>query len=156
MLVIDDAKVLISAYRFIEKNCDLINEFVYKHAINFGPSPEYCSTYDVTNNIINLIERKNRLINLKLIIDELVQSLNKEDRLIILSKMRYDLSIKSFCQIFEMPSVRTAFRRIQTALEHFTLRANNSQYREKLEYLLDNEQWIVAMRTARFQKNVCV
>ena len=64
MLDINDAKVLISAYRYIEKNCDLINEFVYKHAVNFGPSPEYCSTYDVTNNIINLIERKNRLINL--------------------------------------------------------------------------------------------
>ena len=73
MLVINDAKVLISAYRLIERNCDLINEFVYKHAINFGPSPEYCTTFDVTNNIINLIERKNRLINLKLIIDPLTK-----------------------------------------------------------------------------------
>ena len=74
MVIIDDAKVLISAYRFIEKNCDLINEFVYKHAVNFGPAPEYCSTYDVTNHIINLIERKNRLINFKLIIDELINN----------------------------------------------------------------------------------
>ena len=157
MLVINDAKVLISAYRFIEKNCDLISEFVYKHAINFGPSPEYCSTYSVTNNIINLIERKNRLINLKLIIDELVNSLNNEDKMIILSKMRFDLSMQSFCELFEMPSMRTAFRRIQTALEHFTRRANNSPYKEKLEYLLDNETWIVAMRREQFrQKEVCV
>lgn len=156
MLVINDAKVLISAYRFIEKNCDLINEFVYKHAINFGPSPEYCSTYDVTNNIINLIERKNRLINLKLIIDELVDSLSKEDKLIILSKMRFNLSMKSFCQVFEMSSVRTAFRRIQAALEHFTRRANNSPYKEKLEYLLDNEHWIIALRRELLQQEVCV
>ena len=156
MLVINDAKVLISAYRFIEKNCDLINEFVYKHAINFGPSPEYYSTYDVTNSIINLIERKNRLINMKLIIDKLVDELSKNDKLIILSKMRFDLSMQSFCEMFDMPSVRTAFRRVQTALEHFLRKANNSDYKEKLEYLLDNEDWIVALRHEQIKKEVCV
>jgi hypothetical protein len=155
MLDINDAKVLISAYRFIEKNCDLINEFVYKHATNFGPAPEYCSTYDVANNIIDLMERKNRLINLKLIIDELVTELNNADKLIILSKMRFNLSMKSFCQLFQMSSTRTAFRRIQSALEHFTMHANNSPYKEKLEYLLDNEHWIVAMRREQVEKNVC-
>ena len=155
MLVINDAKVLISAYRYIEKNCNLINEFVYKHATNFGPSPEYCSTYDVTNNIINLIERKNRLINLKLMLDDLVSGLNRTDKLIILSKMRFDLSMKSLCETFQIPSVRTAFRRVQTALEHFTMHANNSQYKEKLEYLLDNEHWIIAMRREQAEKNVC-
>lgn len=152
MLVINDAKVLISAYRFIEKNCDLINEFVYKHAINFGPSPEYCSTFDVTNNIINLIERKNRLINLKVIMDQLVDSLDVQDKQIILAKMRYNLSMKSFCQVFEISSTRTAFRRIQTALEHFTLRANSSPYKEKMEYLLDNENFIMAMRKRQVQE----
>jgi len=155
-VIIDDSKVLISAYRFIERNCDLINEFVYKHAINFGPSPEYCSTYDVTNNIINLIERKNRLINLKLIMDQIVDELNEDDKMVILSKMRYNLSMKSFCEMFEISSMRTAFRRVQTALEHFTMYANSSPYRQKLEYLLDNEQWIMAMRRDYLQKEVCV
>ena len=64
--------------------------------------------------------------------------------------------MKSFCEVFEMSSVRTAFRRIQTALEHFTRRANNSKYREKLEYLLDNESWIVAMRQEQLKQEVCV
>ena len=155
MLVINDAKILISAYRFIEKNCELINEFVYKHAINFGPSPEYCSTYDVTNNIINLMERKNRLINLKLMIDEIVSNLNKNDKMVILAKMKFDVSIKTMCQMLEISSMRTAFRRIQSALEHFTMRANNSQYKEKLEYLLDNEHWIIALRKEQLEKNVC-
>lgn len=155
-MIIDDAKVLISAYRFIERNCDLINEFVYKHAVNFGPSPEYCSTYDVTNHIINLIERKNRLINLKLIMDEIVSELSEADKMIIIAKMRYNLTMKSFCQVFEISSVRTAFRKVQLALEHFTMRANSSPYRQKLEYLLDNEQWIVNIRRAQLKKEVCV
>ena len=64
--------------------------------------------------------------------------------------------MKSFCQIFEISSIRTAFRRIQTALEHFTLRANNSPYKEKLEYLLDNESWIVALRQEQLKQEVCV
>lgn len=156
MLVINDAKVLISAYRLIEKNCDLINEFVYKHAINFGPSPEYCTTYDVTNSIINLMERKNRLINLKLIMDELVSDLNLDDKKIILAKMRFNLSIKSLCEVLNISSMRTAFRRIQTALEHFTMRANNSHYKEKLEYLLENEHWIASMRAEQLEQNICL
>ena len=156
MLIINDAKVLISAYRLIERNCDLINEFVYKHAINFGPSPEYCSTYDVTNNIINLMERKNRLINLKLMIDEIVSSLNPEDKKIISAKMRFNLSIKSLCEALEIPSMRTACRRIQLALEHFTMHANNSAYKKKLEYMLDNEHWIASMREEQLEKNVCL
>ena len=156
MLIINDAKVLISAYRLIERNCDLINEFVYKHAINFGPSPEYCSTYDVTNNIIDLMERKNRLINLKLMIDEIVSSLNPEDKKVISAKMRFNLSIKSLCQVLEIPSMRTAFRRIQTALERFTMHANSSPYKEKLEYLLDNENFIVALRKQQVQQELYV
>ena len=84
--------------------------------------------------------------------DQLVNGLSIQDRQIILAKMRYNLSIKSFCQVFEISSTRTAFRRIQSALEHFTLRANSSPYREKLEYLLDNENFIIAMRKHQTQE----
>ena len=155
MLFLEDSKTLISAYRFIEKNCDLIDEFVYKHSINFGPSPEYYSTYDVTNNIIDLIERKNRLINLKLMIDELISTLNIEDRKIILAKMRYNLSMSTLCQMLQIPSLRTAFRRMNKALNNFTLHANNSQYKEKLEYVLDHEYWISNIRKNIQEKNLC-
>ena len=155
MLVINDTKVLISAYRFIEKNCDLINEFVYRHAVNFGPSPEYYTTQDVTNNILDLMERKNRLINLKLMIDEIVAGLNSADKAIILAKMRFDLSMKSLCEVLQITSMRTAFRRVQTALEHFTIRANNSKFKNKLEYMLDNENWIATMRRSQMETNVC-
>ena len=102
------------------------------------------------------MERKNRLINLKLIIDDLVSTLNQTDKLIILAKMRFDLSMKSLCEMFQIPSLRTAFRRVQSALEHFTRHANNSCYKEKLEYLLDNEHWIITMRRAQVEKNVCI
>ena len=155
MLLKSDAKVLIMAYRWIEKNCNLIDEFVYKHSINFGPSPEYCSTYDVTNNIIDLIERKNRLINLKLILDELIDELSVEDKKILLAKMKFNLSMKLICEAFKMPSLRTAFRRIDKAIQSFTIHANNSQYKAKLEYMLDKEYWTANIRKNMEEKNVC-
>jgi len=69
--------------------------------------------------------------------------------------MRFDLSMKSLCEMFQISSLRTAFRRVQSALEHFTMHANNSKYKEKLEYLLDNEDWIVAMRREQLEKHAC-
>ena len=94
---------------------------------------------------------------MKLIVDELVDGLSKNDKLIILAKMRFDLSMKSICQIFQISSLRTAFRRIQTAFEHFTMHINNSKYKEKLEFLLDNEEFIIAIRKSELeQKNACV
>ncbi len=155
-MLINDSKTLITAYRWIEKNCDLIDEFVYKHAVNFGPSPEFCSTYDVTSNIIDLIERKNRLINLKLMIDDLINGLDVQDKKIILAKMRYNLTMETFCKLMSIPSMRTGFRRINKALQHFTIHANNSPYRKKLEHILDNEYWISNIRKNMSESKVCV
>lgn len=154
MLIIEDMKVLVSAYRFIERNCDLIDEFVYKHAVNFGPSPEYCSTYDVTNNIIDLMERKNRLINFKLMIDELVNSLSVEERKIIVAKMRYNLSMVSACKVLQLPSLRTAFRKMKSAMENLTELANNSKYQKRLSFMLNNEEWLTNLRE-RIVESAC-
>ena len=88
--------------------------------------------------------------------DEIVSQLNQQDKMIIAAKMRFDLSMKSLCKVFQIPSVRTAFRRVQSALEHFTMRVNASKYKEKLEYVLDNEHWIASMRSHQLEENVCV
>lgn len=155
MLIMEDVKTLISAYRFIENNCELIDEFVYKHAVNFGPSPEYYSTFDVTNNIIDLMERKNRLINFKLMIDELVNSLSVEDRMIIIAKMRYNLSMVSMCKVLKLPSLRTAFRKMKTALENLQQIVNNSRYKQRFEYMLNNEGWIANLKKRELE-SACV
>lgn len=154
MLIMEDVKTIISAYRFIENNCEMIDEFVYKHAINFGPSPEYCSTFDVTNNIIDLMERKNRLINFKLMIDELVNSLSVEDRKVIIAKMRYNLSMVSMCKVLQLPSLRTAFRMMKSAMENLQQAVNNSKYRQRFECMLNNETWIANLRARELENAI--
>lgn len=146
MLEICDAKTLISAYKFIEKTCNAIDEFIYKHAINYGPDPEISSTYDVVNNIVDLMERKNKLIRLKDVIDNVIQSLNVTDKQILIIKMRYRTSAKDLQKILKLPSERTTFRKIEHALASFTMHLNNSKYAKLIEDLIESENWIYKIK----------
>jgi len=146
MLDLYDAKTLISAYSYIERTCDAINDFIYKHAVNFGPNPETTTTYDVLNNIINLMERKNRLINLKNIIDEVVAGMSQTNKQIIILKMRYMPSIKTIQKVLNISSERTAFRRITEAVNSFLRHLNNSNKLQKVEDIIMSENWIVKIK----------
>ena len=146
MLDISDGKTLISAYKFIERTCNAIDEFILKHAINYGPDPEFSSTYDVVNNIVNLMERKNKLIKLKNIIDNTIQSLNVLDRQILIIKMRFKVNTKNLQAILKLPSERTTFRKIEHALASFTMHLNQSEYAKLIENLIEDEGWIYRIK----------
>ena len=135
MLDLSDGKALISAYKFIERTCNAIDEFIFKHAINYGPDPDVSSTYDVVNNIVDLMERKNKLIKLKQVIDDTVQSMSKLDKQILILKMRFRLNVKNMQAILKLSSERTAFRKIENALASFTRRLNENEYAKILKNL---------------------
>lgn len=146
MLSISDGKALISAYKFIERTCNAIDEFIFKHAINYGPDPEVSSTYDVVNNIVNLMERKNKLIKLKNIIDDTLQSLNVSDRQILIIKMRFRVNVKNLQAILKFSSERTTFRKIEHALASFITHLNKSEHAKLIEDLIENEGWIYRIK----------
>lgn len=146
MLDLSDGKALISAYKFIERTCNAIDEFIFKHAINYGPDPDVSSTYDVVNNIVNLMERKNKLIKLKQVIDDTVQSMSKLDKQILILKMRFRLNVKNMQAILKLSSERTAFRKIDNALASFTRRLNENEYAKNIKNLIENEGWILRIK----------
>lgn len=146
MLDLYDAKTLISAYKYIERTCNAIDEFIFKHAINYGPDPEYSSTYDVINNIVNLMERKNKLIKLKDTIDETVKSMKPIDRKILIIRMRFRTSVKNLQKILSLPSERTTFRRLEHAIESFQLHLNATEYAEQIKNIIGSENWIYNIR----------
>lgn len=146
MLDLADAKALISSYKYIERTCDAIDEFIFKHAINYGPDPEMCSTMDVINNIMDLMERKIKLIKLKNIIDDSVTNLNELDRQIIIIKMRFRTNVKNMQNILKLPSERTTFRRLNGAVDNFLEMLNNSNCVEDVEDIMRSENWIVRIR----------
>ena len=97
------------------------------------------------NNIIDLMTRKNQLINLKLIMDAAIDRLDDNDKKVIYLKTRYSLSTTDLCEVLEVKE-RTVFRRVEHAIGALTSVLNKSKYIDKLESIMNDEFWIVSMR----------
>ncbi len=145
MIDIYDSEAIVKIYRMLGKRCEAIDRYINNHAFYFGPSTSDYGSLDVCNNIIDLITRKNQLINLKVIVDNAIKSLSIDDKKILYIKMKYSISILELCGILELKE-RTAFRHIERAFYHLTEALNKSKYIEKLEKILDSEIWISDIR----------
>ncbi len=141
MIDIYDSEALIKIYRLLRKKCDAIDKFIHNHALYFGPCTAEYGALDVCNNIIELMTRKNQLINLKIIIDKAIESLNEKDKKILFIKINYNLQMNEICGILDLKE-RTAFRRIEKAFENLAEALNNSKYYVKLQKIIDSEDWI--------------
>lgn len=141
MIDVYDSEALIKAYRLLRKKCDAIDKFINNHALYFGPCTAEYGSLDVCNNIIELMTRKNQLINLKIILDKAIKSLPDKDKKILLIKINYNLQMNEICGILELKE-RTAFRRIEKAFENLADSLNNSKYYTKLIEIINKEEWI--------------
>ena len=141
MIDVYDSETLIKIYKLIGKKCDAIDKFITNHALYFGPCTAEYGALDVYNNIIELMTRKNQLINLKIILDNALKTLNEKDKKILLIKMNYNIQISEICGILELKE-RTAFRHIEKAFENLADALNKSKYARKLERIIDSEDWI--------------
>ena len=141
MISIYDSEAIVKIYRLLKKKCEAIDKFINNNALYFGSSTAEFGSIDVCNNIIDLMTRKNQLINLKIIVDSAIRSLCEKDKQILFIKMNYTISMGEICGILELKE-RTAFRRIEHAFSSLAEALNRSKYIEKLERILTSEQWI--------------
>lgn len=141
MIDIYDSETIVKIYTLLEKKCDVIDKFIENHAFYFGSSSDDFGSLDVCNNIIELMNRKNQLINLKIIIDNAFNKLDDKDKKILLIKMNYNLSISEICGILDVGE-RTAFRRIENAFSHLADNLNGSKYSDKFKKIIEGEEWI--------------
>ncbi len=141
MIDIYDSETLVKIYRLLRKKCEAIDRFINNHALYFGPCTAEYGSLDVCNNIIELMTRKNQLINLKIIIDSAIKTLSEKDKKILFIKMNYSLQMSEICGVLDLKE-RTAFRRIEKAFENLTDALNKSKYLNKLCKIIDSEDWI--------------
>jgi len=141
MIDIYDSEALVKIYRLLRKKCEAIDKFIENHALYFGPCTAEYGALDVCNNIIELMTRKNQLINLKIIIDKAINTLNEKDKKILFIKMNYNLQMNEICGILELKE-RTAFRHVEKAFEHLAEALNESKYIAKLQRIIQKEEWI--------------
>ena len=145
MIDIYDSETIIKCYSLLSKKCDIIDKFIKNHALYFGPCTAEYGAEDVCNNIIELMQRKNQLINLKIIVDSALKRLDEQDRKILYIKMNYKITMAELCGILQLKE-RTAFRRIERAYENLAAALNKSKYNEKLYSLISEENWLCAIK----------
>ena len=162
MIDIYDSEAIVKVYRLLNKKCDAIDKFIHNHALYFGPCTAEYGADDVCNNIIELMERKNQLINLKIIVDNAIKTLTDQDKKVLYIKMHYKISMAELCGILSLKE-RTAFRRIEKAYENLAEALNRSKYVSKLIKLLNEEDWLISVRFSvkerkmsyRCKENLC-
>lgn len=147
MIDIYDSEAIIKIYRLLNKKCEAIDRFINNHALYFGTNSYEFGSLDVCNNILDLMSRKNQLINLKLIVDSAIHGLSEKDKQVLFIKMNYSLSMEEICGILDLKE-RTAFRRIEHAFSNLAEALNKSKYCNRLERILFNEQWIMDIKNS--------
>ena len=136
-----DSEAIIKIYNLLGKKCEIIDKFINNHALYFGTNSYEFGSLDVCNNILDLMARKNQLINLKLIVDSAIKCLCEKDKQVLFIKMNYNISMEELCGVLELKE-RTAFRRIEHAFSNLADALNKSKYVNKLERILFKEEWI--------------
>lgn len=145
MIDIYDSEAIVKIYRLLAKKCDALDKFINNHAVYFSNNVLEGGALDVCNNIIELMTRKNKLINLKIIVDGAINNLSDKDKQIIYTKINYKISMAELCLLLDIKE-RTAFRRIEHAYEGLTQEINKSKYLHKLENIINQEDWILKIR----------
>lgn len=141
MINIYECEALVKIYCSLDKRCNIIDKFINNHAYYCGSYGEEYSAVDVYNDILDLIERKNQLINIKLMIDNAVNKLSINDKKVLYVKLNYNISMQELCSLLDVKE-RTAFRRIEHAFENMAEIINHSKYCAKLENIIDKQEWI--------------
>lgn len=134
------AKTLLTIYNCLETIADAIDNLVITQSVSSGRNN--LTTLENAEKVINLIQRKKLLVNLKVLIDEALSKLDKNNARILILKYVDRVKPEIAMEILGL-SRRTYFRRIDGAVNDFALTLSNLGYAENiLETMLKKEHWI--------------
>ena len=135
-----NAQSILYSYRYLFRTCDLIDNMVNNYVTNFGIAFDNSDTETLSNKIIDLIQRKKYLINLKLYIDKVISLTDGIIQKVLVLMSQYNYDIKKVQKAFNVCE-RTAFRYMKKALEVFVSVANRVKGID-LDELRRNDSWI--------------
>lgn len=137
-------KTILYVHKYLERITDGIDKLVEREAMN---SYYYSSTQEndvtkVANKIIELTERKKRLINLKILTEKCLKEIDKVQACILIGKYINEESCENLIARFDMPE-RTFFRKLSQAEESFSKALTRYGFNEaKMREYLKGENWI--------------
>lgn len=140
------AKTILYVYKYLENIADAIDRMIDRQALNSF----YYSSSNQTDNgvlavserIIELGERKKKLINIKVLADRALETCEIENAQILIEKYIDGGKSDEIALRHEMP-IRTYFRRLVQAEEEFLFQLATYGYTEnKITEYLKGEKWI--------------
>lgn len=152
-----DSELLIRIYPILEKKCNLKDANIEKIACSYF-STSY-GVNEVYDQLLNEMEAKNQMINLKLIIDDVISKLKSKSLKWALAMIDYrGLTRNEMGMLFD-DRERTIFRRIETL--HLTMAyiINNEDYKDRIINFIDSQSWTLNIledikeRRLTFRKN---
>ncbi len=141
------SKTLLGVYRYLPRVTYAIDKIVKTRAYNSSymstNNMAFNNVLNVANTILDLTERKISLINLKLIIEKALHSMDRNLARILILKFIDGKKSSDIADMFKM-CLRTFFRKVNLALDSFTKALCRMNYtKDKLQNMLKNEKWIM-------------
>lgn len=142
-------KTFFSIFRWLERLTKAIDDYVlirgtscyYKNL----SSITLCSTTKVVNDITGLMNKKINLINIKILIEKMLQNLSSDHARFVVAKYVDNHTFEETAQILEV-STRTALRWNLVVLEKCGKYLKSLGYTDaKLKDLIGHEKWVLAV-----------
>lgn len=132
------AKTILQVYRYVDKAIELLDSAVSKLSLR----PELTAT-DVTTRLLNFIERKVNLINLKLLTEKTLASCSSKHLRVLSLKYIQNQKINEIAELINK-SERSVYRFLCEGLKEFEKHMLNFGFCSNYLYkLLKNEKWIL-------------
>ena len=101
------------------------------------------STYAQVEKVIDLTERKNKLLNLYLISKNFMTSVNEDERLFLKRKFIFNWTAEDLASEYDV-SVRTVFRKTEKLIENILEKLKKKNWSLKfLNLQVKNESWLL-------------
>ncbi|MEG1499660.1 MAG: hypothetical protein RR400_01110 [Clostridia bacterium] len=143
------SKTILSSYKYLKRICCAIDKLVDAEAESsarfYSSNSSSYNSFAIASNMIDYTEKKIALINVKLLTEKVLASIDAEQaRLLIKKFINCDTSEKiySYLGITE----RTYFRKLNLALSSFEKNMQRLGYSaEKLGEMLNGQKWILSV-----------
>ncbi len=148
-------KTLLSIYRYLDRVADAIDSLIEKQAVQtssmLGNDALTHNTLSLANKIIDLSERKVKLINIKLLTEKALSVIDEKGAKILIMKYFDNASVDEIMSSFSL-SRRTYFRRIAEMEAAFEFGCSRFGFpMERLDDYLSTETWIINLKRS-FEK----
>ena len=137
------AKTILYVYKYLDRVCDGIDKVVERDALSSFYHRNENEIHCVTDRLCKLIERKAKLVNIKVLADRCLLKSEKTSAQLLIEKYIDDSEAEVIAEKHQL-NVRTYFRRLAQAENSFSILMLMEGFDSKrLEEYLKDERWIL-------------